>query len=114
MATDLVKWPFGEATVKALTATGNQAIDVVNDMTLVDGVTTQATGNRTIILTIDDNVKAGAILHVSLKTNGTETTTFSTGMKGKVITGVAGKTKMTAFVYDGTTFNEIGTEVQVD
>lgn len=114
MTTELIKWPFGAATVETLSATGDQEIDVVNDMTLVDGVTTEATGNRTLILDIDDNVKPGAILHVASKTNGTETTIFSTGMKGKTITGVAGKTKMTTFIYDGTTFNEVGTEVQVD
>jgi len=114
MSTELVKWPFGAATIVALNATGNQAITVKNQMTIVDGVTTEATGNRTLVLTIDEGVKAGAIMHVASKTNGTETTIFSTGMKGKTVTGAAGKTKMVAFVYNGTTFDEMGLEVQVD
>ncbi|MFA7466964.1 MAG: hypothetical protein WCY82_01705 [Desulfotomaculaceae bacterium] len=111
---ELIKWPFGDASTLALTATGAQALTVYNEMTIVDGVTTKATGNRTINLTISDSVKAGARIFCKLKTNGTETTEFGTGMSGATITGVAGKTKTVEFVYDGTNFVEAGTPVQID
>jgi hypothetical protein len=114
MADEIIKWPFGAASEAALTATGAQALTVVNQMTIVDGVTIEATGNRTINLTIDENVEAGAIMFVKSKTNGTETTIFGTGMQGATITGVDGKTKTVAFIYDGTNFVEAGTPVQID
>lgn len=109
-----VRFPFGTADELSLTATGAQALTIDNDMTIVDGVTTEATGNRTLNLTIDDQVKAGARIFVKSKTNGTETTIFGTSMSGATITGVAGKTKCVEFVYDGTNFVEAGTPVQID
>lgn len=109
-----VRFPFADADVIALSADGAQAVTIDNDMTIIDGVTTQATGNRTINLTIDDEVTVGAKLLVKLKTNGTETTTFGTGMTGATLTGAAGKTKNALFVYDGSKFVEAGTPVQVD
>jgi hypothetical protein len=109
-----IKFPFGPATSVALSATGTQALTIDNMLTVVDGVTTQATGNRTLNLTIDANVSAGARMFVKSKTNGSETTIFGTGMQGATITGTAGKTKCVEFVYDGTNFVEAGTPVQID
>lgn len=111
----IIKWPFGDAdTALTLTATGAQALSIVNDMTVVDGVTTEATGNRTLNLTISDEVEAGAVLVVKSKTNGTETTIFGTNITGATITGVAGKTKVALFVYDGSAFVNVATPVQID
>ena len=110
----IIKFPFGPATNVALTATGAQAITVVNMLTIVDGVTVQATGNRTLNLTIDANLEVGARMFVKSKTNGTETTIFGTGMQGATITGGAGKTKTVEFIFDGTNFVEAGTPVQID
>jgi hypothetical protein len=112
--TQIVKYPFGPATEVALTATGAQAIAVDNDLTIVDGVTVEATGNRTLNLTVDPSVNAGARMFVKSKTNGTETTIFGTTMQGATITGAAGKTKCVEFIYDGTNFVEAGTPVQID
>lgn len=112
--TQKIKFPFGPADTKTLTADGAQALTIDNMLTIVDGVTTQATGNRTIDLTLDANLEAGARLVCKLKTNGTETTTFGTGMTGATLTGAAGKTKNVEFVFDGTKFVEAGTPVQVD
>ena len=109
-----IDWPFGPADVVALTASGAQAISIENRMTIIDGVTVEATGNRTINLTIDEEVSAGALLLVKSKTNGTETTIFGTGISGATITGVAGKTKNTLFVYDGSNFVEAATPIQID
>jgi len=109
-----IDWPFGPADVVALTATGAQAINIENRMTIIDGVTVAATGNRTLNLTIDEEISIGAILVVKSKTASTERTIFGTGMSGVTITGVAGKTKVTTFVYDGTSFVEVATPIQID
>lgn len=109
-----IRFPFADADVVALSATGAQAISISNDMTIVDGVTTQATGNRTINLTIDPLVTIGARLFIKSKTAATETTIFGTGMVGATITGVAGKTKCTEFVYDGANFVNANTPIQID
>jgi len=111
---EIIKWPFGPATIVALTATGSQAISIVNDMTIIDGVTVVATGNRTLDLTVDPSVSAGALVLVKSKTTGTETTIFGTKTQGATITGVAGKTKVVEMRYDGTNFVENGTPIQID
>jgi len=110
----IIRYPFGLATKVALTATGAQAIIIDNDLTIVDGVTTQATGNRTINLTIPTDIEAGARILVKSKTNATETTIFGTGCIAPTIVGVAGKTKTVELVYDGTNFVATGTAVQID
>lgn len=110
----MVKYPHGAASGVALTATGAQAVTINNDLTIIDGVTTEATGNRTINLTIGATILVGARILARLKTNGTETTAFGTGMSGATLTGVAGKTKNVEFVYTGTSFVEAGTPVQID
>lgn len=110
-----VKHPFGTAETIALTATGVQALSISNEVTYVDGVTVEATGNRTLNLTIDtDNLAVGARIIVASKTNGTETTIFGTNMTGATITGVTGKTFVTEFVYTGSAFVNSGTPVQID
>ena len=109
-----VKYPFGEAAVLALTATGAQALTIDNALTLVDGVTTQATGARTLNLTVDADLPVGALMLVQSKTNATETTAFGTGMTGVTTTGVAGKTINVLFVYDGSGFVQAGAEQQID
>lgn len=110
----VVKWPFGLATTTALSATGAQAVSVDNDMTILDGVSTIATGNRTINLTIPADIKPGARIFVKSKTTGTETTIFGTGCISPTLVGVAGKTKTVELVYDGTNFVAQGTAIQID
>lgn len=114
MADPIVKWPFGEASTEALTATGAQALEIINEMTIIDGAGTTATGNRTINLDINDEVGVGAMIVAKLKTTGTETTAFGTGFTAPTLTGVAGKTKVVSFIYDGATFIQTGTAVQLD
>jgi hypothetical protein len=110
-----VLWPVGPGGQgAALGATGTQAVTINDNLFVIDGVTTQATGNRTINLTIDSKVKVGAILVVRTKTAGTETTTYGTGLSAPVLTGVVGRTFSQAFIYTGTVFTAAGTAVQVD
>lgn len=114
MTPAIIKWPFGPATIVALTATGSQAIPIFNDLTIADGVTIIATGNRTLDLTVDPSVNAGARLFVKSKTTAVEATTFGTKMQGVAAVGVAGKTKTVEFIYDGINFVMAGTPVQID
>ncbi len=109
-----IKYPFGLADTKELTATGAQALTIDNNMTIVDGVTVQATNNRTLDLTIDSEVQIGARLLVKSKTNASENTVFGTGITAPTIAGTAGKTKTQGFTYDGTAFLPDGTFVQID
>jgi hypothetical protein len=111
-----VKHPFGAATVAALSATGAQAITISDNVTYIDGVTTQATGNRTINLTIPTTnaIATGARIFLASKTAATETTIAGTGITMPTITGVAGKTKVTELVYNGTNFIATSAGYQID
>lgn len=109
-----VSYPFGKLDSVALSATGAQAITVSEQYTVIDGVTTAATGNRTLNLTIGDGVVSGARIFLKNKTAGLETTTFGTGFTCPVNTGATGKTFCAEFVYDGTTFKPVGAPYQID
>ncbi len=113
MATD-VRFPFNNAKVIALTATGAQALTIADTLTIIDGVTVEATGNRTLNLTLASDLLIGSRIVVRSKTNATETTIFGTLMTGATITGVAGKTINAEFVFNGTTFEQVGAEQQID
>lgn len=106
-----VHFPFGDAATLSLTATGAQALTVSNWFTYVDGVTVEATGNRTLNVTAGDQIKVGARVLVASKTNATETTIFGTGITGATITGVAGKTITKEFVYTGSAFVAVGEQI---
>lgn len=111
----IINTPFGVAdTSLALTATGTQALTITSNRTIVDGVTTQATGNRTLTIAASSELKAGAVVIVKSKTAATETTIFSTGCLCPTITGVAGKTKVQELVYDGTNFIGNSSPIQID
>lgn len=107
----MLKFPFGEADTLVLSATGAQALTVKDNFTYVDGVTAEATANRTLNVTVDDQVEIGARLLVASKTDGTETTIFGTGITGATITGVAGKTITKEFVYTGSAFVAVGEQI---
>jgi hypothetical protein len=110
-----IKYPFGPVDASVvLSATGTQAISIVNQYTIIDGVTNQASGNRTLNLTIDASVTAGAKIFLKSATAGTQTTIAGTGFTFPTITGVAGKTFTQEYVYDGSTFYPTGTAVQVN
>lgn len=109
-----VKFPFGAAETIALSATGAQAITITNNVTYLDGVTTIATGNRTLNLTIDSEVPMGARIFVAAKTTGTETTIAGTGITMPTITGAAGKIKVTELFYNGTGFYATSAGYQID
>ena len=110
----MVQFPFGEADTQTLSATGDQDLTITNWFTYIDGVTTEATGNRTINVTVGDQIKVGARIVIANKTNGTETMTYGTSITGVVQTGAAGKTHVTEFVYTGSAFVQTGADQQID
>ena len=110
-----IKAPFGAVDTAVLTVAAAQPVTITDQMTIIDGVTVIAlTNNRTINLTIDASVKPGARIFMKTKTTATETTIAGTGMTFVTYAGVAGKTKTSEYVYDGTTFKPTATPVQID
>ena len=115
----IVKWPFGKADVVQLSATGDQKVDIYNNLTIIDGSTIVATGARTLNLSICEGsigqyTEPGAGLIEKTNTTATETLTPGEGMTGKAIDGVAGKTLVAEYVYDGLTFIQAADAVQID
>lgn len=106
-----ISFPFGDAASEALSASGDQAISINEQVSYIDGVSVEATGNRTINLSIGSDVRIGARIIIASKTNGTETTIFGTGITGTTITGVAGKTITREAVYTGSGFVLIGEQI---
>ena len=105
--------PFGAAGTLTIAATGTTAATITNNETVVTSLTT-LTGNATLDLTLSSELKAGAALHIKVKTTATETFTFGTGIDAPVVTGVAGKTWCQSFWYDGTIFLPSGAKIQID
>lgn len=105
--------PFGSAGTIAIEATGATAATISNDVTYVSSLPT-LTGNATLNLTLSSELKAGAMLHLKVKTTATETFTFGTGIDAPVVTGVAGKTWCQSFWFDGTIFLPCGAKIQID
>lgn len=105
--------PYGAADTITIAATGTTAATITNQVTYASTLTT-LTGNATLDLTVDSQVKAGAMLHLKVKTTATETFTMGTSIDGPTVTGVAGKTWCQSFWYDGTTFLPCGAKIQID
>jgi len=110
----MINFPFGALQTIVIGATGAQAVTVKNNFTYIDGVTTQATGDRTLNVTIDPEVQKGALVLVASKSAATQKMTFGDGITGPESTGVAGKTKTQLFVFTGVAFVAAGAEVQLD
>lgn len=109
----IVNAPFAAEQALVIAATGTTAATISAQVTSTEALTT-LTGNATLDLTIDSQLKAGAVLNLKVKTTATETFTFGTGIDGPVVTGVAGKTWCQSFWYDGTIFLPQGAKIQID
>lgn len=110
----IVKWPFGQATVMPLSASGAQGIAVKNMLTILDGASVVATADRTVNITASETLEVGARIILKTKSNATEKVLCGTGIKGEAITGVAGKTQVAEYVYDGAAFIQTGKFIQID
>lgn len=102
------------ATLIVLSAVGVQALAVNNNMTIVDGTQVVATDDRTLDITADPGLEPGAVLIVKTKSVGTEELIPGAGIKGETITGVAGKTQVAHYVYDGFNFIQTSDFIQID
>lgn len=107
-----INFPFGAATVLRPAYAATLAVTIRSNFTILDPAI--LTGAMTINLTIDSEVLIGSSLLVQTTTTGTEVTTFGTGFTAPTLTGVAGKTFQTLFIYDGVTFKPVATPRQID
>ena len=109
----IVAWPFGDASFENLTASGVQNILIANNLTFIDGDSVMATGDRTLKLSAASVLGAGARLVLKHKATGTEAITPGALMQGTTITGVAGKTIVVEYIYDGAAFIQLS-QIQID
>lgn len=109
-----IQAPFGKCDVLALTAAGAQAITIDDYLTIIDGATVQSTASRTLNLTINPELRIGATLYIKNKATATETFVPGTNMVGITTAGVAGKTQIIQYVYDGINFKQSTSGVQID
>ena len=114
MATPNIKAPYGAVDQFTIAATGTTSLTILNNRTLIDGVTTPLTGNVIINLALDSRIDAGAKMYFKMNTVGITTITFGTGFSCPVLTGVAGKTFTGAFYYDGTKFLATAAPYQIN
>lgn len=110
--TATLKWPIAAADLKQPAYAATLAVTVTSNYTILNPAI--LTGAMTINLTIDSEVQIGAILIAIIKTTATEVTTFGTGFTSPTLTGVAGKNKVMAFFYDGTSFKPSAAGYQID
>jgi hypothetical protein len=108
----VINYPFGPAEVLRPVFAATLAVTIRSNKTILDPGT--LTGAMTINLTIDSEVPIGSELIVQTTSNATEVTTFGTGFTAPTLTGVAGKTFQTLFIYDGVTFKPVATPRQID
>ena len=108
-----VQWPAAKATSLTISTSGTTALTISNSYNYVATAPT-LTGNITVSLTPATNLRAGAIIALSVKTTSTETTTFAGSIIAPVVTGSAGKTWSQAFYYNGTYFYPFGAKIQID
>jgi len=105
-------YPFGHADLQQPAYAATLAVTITDRLTILDpGI---LTGAMTINLTFGTGMVIGSMLFVELTATATEVTTFGTGFTAPTVTGVAGKTKCQAFIYDGTTFKPLAVAYQID
>jgi molybdopterin-binding protein len=113
MTVEKINWPQGEADVQNLAYAAIQEVTIKNMFTIL--IFAILTGDTTLNLTIDSQVRKGALLLVRVPaTNAADDLALGSGIDAPAIVGVAGKTKTQLFVYDGTAFVAAGAIVQID
>ena len=109
-----VKWPKGNATALTISTTSTlTSLTLVNDMSYVASIPT-LTAACTISVTAGSQLKPGAMAIFTIKTNGSELTTFAGAITSVTVAGSAGKTWSQGFIYNGTKFYPMGVKQQVD
>lgn len=114
--TDLLgvpSWPFGRPDRQSPVYAATIAATITNGMTIIDPAI--LTGNATLNLTINSDLRDGAILQLKVKaTSNSQNVTLGTGFLGAAIVGVAGKTQAQAFVLIDGVFIPMGAPTQID
>lgn len=109
----MINTPFGDPQILEIAATGNTAVTVKNFLTK-NSVIPTLTGNATLTVTKDPELKDGAVIHLVIKTTATETFTFAGDIVAPVVTGVGGKTWSQGFILTAGKFYPMGAKIQVD
>lgn len=100
-------WPYGDPDVQT-PAYGTPLAVTINDMMTMLTPGTM-TGALTINLTITDRCRKGAILIIRSTSDGTaRTITHGTGFTAVPLAGTISKTNQSLYIYDGTTFVQVG------
>jgi len=107
-----IKFPYGATDHQQPAFAATLAVTTKNGITLLEPAI--LTGNMTVNVTLDAEQEKGSMLIVKVKTTGTETFTYGTNITAGVVTGVAGKTFLQAFIFDGVAFVAIADKFQID
>lgn len=98
-----IKYPMGAADQQSKAYAATIAATILNHLTAL--VIAQMTGNATLNLTVDSQMKVGAEVNVEVSADGTNRTlTPGTGMTGNAITVTASKSLLICYYYNGTAF----------
>lgn len=107
------KYPFGPADVRSVAPGATVNLSVSNSKTIVN--LGELSAAMTLNAVIDEDLEAGAELHITAKSDGTaRNITFGTGFTSPALSGTISKTKVASFVYNGATFLPQGTPLQID
>lgn len=103
-AQKVIQWPWGAADFQTLTADSlTETVIITNSFTYADFGTLDTV--LTVNVGITSGINAGALLFVKTKSDATgRNVTWGTGVDAAVLTGVASKTILSTFVFDGTKF----------
>jgi hypothetical protein len=89
------------------------AVDIKQMVTHLD--LGELAANAELDLNISNQVTAGAILHIKVKSDGTaRDVVFGDGVTSPDLEGVISKTKVQGFLYNGTVFLPMGAALQID
>lgn len=94
---------------------GTIAVTIKQQVTFIH-IAGSLTEQNTLNLTIDSQVTKGALIHVKETTTTGQTygITFGIGFTSPALVGVATKTKVMSFIYNGTAFFPLGASLQID
>jgi hypothetical protein len=107
-----IKHPFGDIQNVTIAATGATAVTI--NKTAYNSVIPELSGNATLTITAGADLRVGDMLHLAIKTAGTQTFTFAGDATAPVVTGVAGKTWTQSLVFNGAKFLPMGAKIQID
>ena len=98
-----IKYPMGAADQQSKAYAAVISATILNHLTAL--VIAQMTGNATVNLTVDSQMKVGAEVNIEVSADATSRTlTPGTGMRGNSVTVTANKSLLVCYYYNGTDF----------